>query len=101
MAWENSNRRERLPENWPTLVAETKRRAKGRCQQILPSGKRCPRRGTDTDHKIPGDDHRQSNLQLLCEHHHAIKSSKEGRAARMKRYSAKPKPVEPHPGDVR
>lgn len=82
MPWSSSGRRERLPDDWPERVARVKKKAEGRCQWRMKSGKRCPRPGTDVDHKIPGDDHSYKNLQLLCEHHHGKKSAKEGHQAR-------------------
>lgn len=77
MTWE-TDRKARLPDNWKALVGQVKQRAKGRCEWRLPSGKRCPRPGTDCDHRRPGDDHRLENLQWLCTHHHAKKSAMEG-----------------------
>lgn len=96
--WDDSDRKQRLPANWASeIVPEVKRRAGGRCQKILPSGARCPRLGTDVDHVIPGDDHRYSNLRLLCGHHHAIKSAYEGVAGRRARKKPR-RPPERHPG---
>ncbi len=98
--WKDSDRRDRLPSNWGALVAETRRRAKGRCQWTLPSGKRCPRDGTDCDHKVPGDDHRQSNLAWLCSEHHLRKSSKEGNAAKYGRKKIPLRTEGRHPGEI-
>jgi 5-methylcytosine-specific restriction endonuclease McrA len=94
--WEGSDRKSRLPSNWVVLVAAVMRRCGRRCEKLLPSGERCPRPATDVDHKIPGDDHRMTNLQGLCAHHHAQKSSSEGNAAR--RGAPKSRPPESHPG---
>ena len=83
MPWSTSDRRSRLPADWPQIVARIKKRDQNRCKKRLPvTGKRCPRRGTDVDHIIPGDDHRDENLQLLCEEHHREKSAQEGHQAR-------------------
>jgi len=82
LAWETSDRRERLPANWPALVAAVKKRDGNRCTWRLRSGARCPRPGRDVDHRIAGDDHRMSNLQLLCEEHHKRKTSREAWAGR-------------------
>lgn len=101
MSWEGSDRKDRLPDDWSKLVAEVKRLAKGRCQWRLPSGKRCPRPGTDVDHRKPGDDHRLANLQLLCAHHHGKKSSREGRKARADRRALRYRTPEAHPGRLR
>ena len=96
MGWEGSDRRSRLPDNWPALVAEVKKRDAGRCTWRLPSGKRCPRIGTDVDHRKAGDDHRLENLQLLCPHHHGRKTAMEG--VRARRRPKAPKRIERHPG---
>jgi 5-methylcytosine-specific restriction enzyme A len=102
MAWEGSDRRDRLPSNWSDLVRQVKARAGGRCEWRLPkTGARCPRPGTDCDHKVPGDDHRLQNLQWLCAHHHGQKSSREGLAARRSYSKAKPRKQERHPGERR
>lgn len=101
MSWEGSDRKSRLPGNWLQLVGQTKKRAGGRCEWRLKSGKRCPRPGTDCDHKRAGDNHDLSNLQLLCAHHHAKKSSFEGQRARKAKQSLRRRPPEPHPGRVR
>lgn len=97
--WLDSDRRERLPSNWPELVRQVRARSGGRCEARLPSGLRCPRRGTDADHVIPGDDHRLSNLRDLCEFHHDKKSSREGLQARRDQRRAGHRPPERHPGD--
>lgn len=97
MAWEGSDRRERLPYDWPERVAAVKLRDQGRCTWKLPSRKRCPRRGTDVDHRQPGDDHSLDNLQLLCLHHHGKKTAREGLAGRRKRRAPRRTP-EAQPG---
>lgn len=96
--WNDSDRRSRLPENWPDLVREVKLRAKNRCEWRLPSRSRCPRPGTDVDHRIPGDDHSLENLQLLCPVHHGKKSAREGWQAKMARKASGRRPPEAHPG---
>jgi 5-methylcytosine-specific restriction protein A len=101
VSWETSDRKDRLPENWFKLVAQVKKRAGGRCEWRLKSRARCPRPGTDCDHKNPGDDHSLSNLQWLCAHHHGKKSSAEGRKARADRRALRYRAPEPHPGRVR
>lgn len=101
MSWEGSDRKSRLPADWAKRVAQVKKRAGGRCEWRLKSGKRCPRPGTDCDHKRAGDDHSISNLQWLCGHHHGKKSSMEGRKARADRRALRYRTPEPHPGRVR
>jgi len=97
MAWEGSDRRARLPDDWPERVRQVKVRDGGRCTWRLPSGKRCPRPGTDVDHRDRGDDHSLRNLQLLCPTHHGRKTAREGWAAKGAR-KAKKRPEERHPG---
>lgn len=97
MAWETSDRRDRLPPDWHKRVAKVKERDGGRCTWKLRSGKRCPRRGTDVDHRVSGDNHELSNLQLLCEDHHKRKTQWEAQAGRGKR-KPPPRREERHPG---
>jgi 5-methylcytosine-specific restriction protein A len=106
--WETSDRRSRLPDNWPALCRLVKRRAKEtsklgieQCQARLPSGKRCPRKGTDVDHKVAGDDHSLNNLQLLCPTHHERKTVKEAAEGRAAFRRSKYRPSEDHPGTIR
>ena len=99
MAWESSDRRAQLPPDWARLVAAVKARAGGRCEARLPrSGKRCPRPGTDCDHKDGPLDHSMSNLQWLCGEHHKIKTSREAHAARETKKGSRYRPPEDHPG---
>lgn len=100
MAWETSDRRERLPDDWKQRVAQVWKRDKGRCTWRLPSGARCPRPGRDVDHRVAGDDHRLSNLQLLCGTHHDRKTQREARFGRT-RPKVKKRREEAHPGALR
>lgn len=97
--WNDSDRRDRLPDDW-----EARRRKRleidgHRCTWRLPSGKRCPRKATDVDHRVEGsDDHRISELQSLCAHHHGKKTARAaGRIKREKR-QRRWRPQENHPG---
>lgn len=101
MVWSNDNvsaRKQRLPDNWPELRAFVKRRAHGRCEAIKADGTRCKAFGNQCDHILAGDNHDPTNLQWLCDAHHAQKSSAEGhtaaRTARAKAFH----PRERHPG---
>lgn len=99
--WNDSDRRSRLPSNWLSeLVPAVKKRDGGRCTWMLRSGARCPRPGTDVDHRRPGDDHSMFNLQLLCAHHHGKKTALEGRAGKAAKKAARIRPTEKHPGDL-
>lgn len=100
MAWaKDSPRRAQLPPDWARRVKACKDAAGGRCEQILPSGKRCPRRGTDADHKSDPLDH--DDLQWLCPTHHSRKTSAEAREGRMKNKARAKRPAETrHPGRI-
>lgn len=97
--WAGSERKSRLPLDWPQKVAKVKQRAGGRCEAVRSkTGLRCTVPGSDVDHVTPGDDHRLENLQLLCRWHHNAKSSREGNEAKAQvRQSARRSP-EKHPG---
>lgn len=102
MTWEGSNRRERLPDDWEMIRLVVLERDRWRCTWRLPSGARCPRKATDVDHKrAMEDDNRPEALQSLCAHHHAKKSSVEGRMAKAKKRAMRYRPPEEHPGRVR
>jgi 5-methylcytosine-specific restriction enzyme A len=99
--WAGSDRRSRLPKDWPRIRNRVLKRDGKRCTHINDDGVRCPDPATDVDHIVPGDDHSESNLRSLCEWHHRIKSGREGgaaRAAKLKRNASKFKRVERHPG---
>ncbi|GGY88412.1 HNH endonuclease [Streptomyces nitrosporeus] len=97
MAWEGSTRRQRLPKNWPAIRRRVIRRDEGRCTALYSDGRRCELPGTDVDHIVPGDDHREANLRLLCPWHHQRKSSAEGgtAAAQVRVSVHRPKPQHP------
>lgn len=106
MPWSTSNRKSRLPPpgEWNRLRKIVIERAGGQCEMIE-DGERCTNPGRDVDHKVAMlDIHEPAALQLLCAHHHARKSSSEGRQAqlRAKREAKKrfARPVEEHPGRV-
>jgi len=108
MGWETSDRLQRLPDNWGALKRLVKARAKRtsklgieQCEKRLPSGARCPRKGTDVDHRIPGDDHSLNNLQLLCPTHHERKTVAEAAEGRRAFKRSKYRPSEDHPGTIR
>ncbi|MFE5570529.1 HNH endonuclease [Amycolatopsis japonica] len=75
-AWSGSDRAARLPRTWPTI-----RRRVLRCDPTCRVCWSAP--ATEVDHIVPGDDHRETNLQGICSPCHASKSGREGgRAAR-------------------
>lgn len=83
--WADSDRRTELPPDWASIVKRIKVRDGGRCRWILPSKKRCPRKGTDVDHRYAPDRHADKDLWLLCEHHHKKKTAREAAEGRRKR----------------
>lgn len=99
--WASSDRQASLPSNWKQLVAEVWKRDGGQCRWLLPkSGKRCPRKGADVDHRYGPNRHKIDDLWLLCRTHHDAKTAKESYAGRMKRKTKK-RPPERHPGLLR
>jgi 5-methylcytosine-specific restriction protein A len=79
--WQGSDRRSRLPADWPKIRLRVLRRDGGQCTALTEAGERCDSTATDVDHIRPGDDHSMGNLRSLCSWHHRQKSSREGAAA--------------------
>lgn len=99
--WQDSTRRDRLPPEWPKLRKRILKRDGHQCQTEMSNENICGRRATQVDHIRPGDDHREENLEAICEWHHKKKSSREGNAARRQRQRQKQdqfRVVEDHPG---
>ena len=102
MGWETSDRRERLPDDWPARRGKVLKRDGNRCVWKLPSGARCPRTtGLEVDHIREGDDHSLRNLRTLCHDHHEKKTSYDGRRRKAKIKASRYRPSEDHPGRVR
>lgn len=101
--WKGSDRRERLPADWPTRRAFVLERDGYRCTHIrADTGTRCPDPATDADHIEAGDDHSYANLAAKCDYHHKHKTAREGNAARAlsqaQRRELERRPVRKHPG---
>lgn len=105
MAWETSDRKDRLPSNWEALRQETLKTDGHRC--VWPGRwaakrgvKQCGEPATDVDHVRRGDDHSPSNLQSLCKWHHTQKTQSESAAARRAAIAKTrhPAPYAKHPG---
>ncbi|WJN62543.1 HNH endonuclease [Streptomyces phage phiScoe1] len=99
--WEGSDRRSRLPADWPKIRLRVLRRDAGQCTALNQAGERCGEVATDVDHIRPGDDHSMENLRSLCSWHHRKKSGAEGAAAKAARRRAMAKRFdrrEQHPG---
>lgn len=97
MSWDTSDRKDRLPPDWPDIRRAVKARARGRCQ-ANPHDPKCPGWGSDADHITPGDDHSMDNLQWLSGACHWAKTNRETAARNRARKAAKLKPTEQHPG---
>lgn len=97
--WKGSDRRRRLPKYWPQLRKRVLERDKYRCQHIREdTGEICGAAANQVDHIINdkrGGRDSLSNLQSLCEWHHAQKSSREGGKANAKKAR---RSHEKHPG---
>jgi 5-methylcytosine-specific restriction enzyme A len=97
MAWEGSDRRARLPADWHRRRRRIIRRDGGQCTALDSEGNRCELPGTDVDHIVPGDDHSDDNLRLLCGWHHKHKSAHEGGTAAAKTRVRSARPPATHP----
>lgn len=100
--WNGSNRRDRLPSNWPALRKRRLEFDQYECRWENAYGETtCTETAVDVDHKIPGDDHSFENLQSLCDYHHDQKSAAEGAraaAARRRTIDQRFRRTEGHPG---
>lgn len=100
MAWATSNRKARLPSNWPALRAAVLERCGGRCEVLKKDGSRCRDKATEVDHVLAGDDHTLANLRGICQWHHARKSAREGVDARRALNAMLYRKPETHPGII-
>ena len=99
MAWDTSDRRHRLPPNWAATVRRIKQRDHGLCQAVA-HHPACNGIGTEVDHIVAGDNHDDSNLQLLSRECHAEKTIRDNRDLRARRTAERCAPREPHPGTI-
>jgi 5-methylcytosine-specific restriction endonuclease McrA len=97
MPWSTSDRRERLPHNWPELKRKVKARAGGKCEADRHE-RSCDGTGTDCDHVVQGDNHSLTNLQWLSGPCHQAKTARESAARNHQRAALKRRPAEQHPG---
>jgi 5-methylcytosine-specific restriction enzyme A len=91
MAWQSSDRKERLPSAWSAIRTRILARD--------PVCRTCDvRRSTQVDHiQAMTDDHRDRALQGVCGPCHAQESAAEGAACRALRPGRR-RPDDPHPG---
>lgn len=108
--WASSDRRERLPVNWPKLRAQTRKRAResdpqrmpgGRCEHISQLTGRCLSIGNQCDHINRSGPDTLDNLQWLCFPHHNQKTQQEAQEARAEKAARGKRTPERHPGSIR
>ena len=97
MTWQGSDRRQRLPSDWPKRRQHILKRDGYLCQI---NGDGCQLIATEVDHIKPGDYHGFANLQAVCHHCHKTKSAAEGTAARATIRARATRPTEQHPGTI-
>lgn len=90
--WANSDRRARLPADWPKRRAAVLRRDHHYCQI---RGPRCVLTATEVDHIVAGDNHDLANLQAVCEPCHRAKTN-----AERPKLPPRKRPPESHPGMI-
>jgi 5-methylcytosine-specific restriction protein A len=91
--WQGSDRKSRLPSNWPTIRAKVLARD--------PLCKICGvRPSSHCDHiEAKTDAHAEDKLQGVCSTCHGLKSSREGNDAQAANpQPGRKRPDEPHPG---
>lgn len=99
--WEGSRRKESLPSDWAQRRKKVIARDKGICQWLDDEGTArndsdepiCGAPGTDVDHAGHRNDHRLSQLRLLCSKHHNRRSGQQGGES----YIPQRRPPERHP----
>lgn len=98
MAWNTSDRRDRLPDDWAIRRVRVLRRDAYRCQAHDSQGVKCDQHGNQVDHIERGDNHDLTNLQTLCEWHHKQKTAQEAAEARKaKGFPTQKREPEEHP----
>lgn len=95
--WQTSDRRHRLPADWPVRRSAVKARAHGRCEALVHEPE-CDGIGTQCDHVIPNDDHSLANLQWLSDPCHLAKTLREAAAASAAARARATRPREQAPG---
>lgn len=95
MAWSTSDRRSRLPKDWPAI----RRRILQRDPTCRLRFDCCTTTSTEVDHVRRGDDHSDANLQGACGPCHKRKTAWEAAQARRgRRPPTTARPAEQHPG---
>lgn len=86
--WGSSDRKSRLPADWEARRKVVGKRDHWLCQWRLEDGSKCGLPGNQVDHIIPSGSDEPENLRVLCQAHHAFKSSSEGGKARQEALQA-------------
>jgi len=104
VSWATSDRRKRLPPDWPALRLACLKRDNWECQWPAAAGI-CGAYANQCDHINPGGADDLANLRSLCTPHHSARSSQQGGHAwgviRRRMAAAKYRTPEPHPGLIR
>jgi hypothetical protein len=98
MAWETSDRSDRLPSNWRTIRRRILERDGWRCTAV-DLGRRCPEPATEVHHFVNRDIHDDDALVSLCARHHRVETQRE--AAQARHRITRIRPTEQHPGLIR
>lgn len=86
----------KYPKDWQARRKQVLTRCGERCEHTLTTGRRCPDKATDVNHRGHREDHSPESLEGLCRHHHLKYTSRQGNAAQKARKLKKPQPK--HPG---
>lgn len=92
--WQGSTRAARLPPHWRTEIRPRILARDPWCRLAYPGV--CTGPSAEVDHRLPGDDHSDSNLQGVCQACHADKTKRESAAARWQ--FRERRAAERHPG---
>lgn len=95
MPWSSSDRRSRLPPDWPRRRARILRRDGYRCQLRYDG---CRGIATEVDHIDQDDNHADDKLQAVCAPCHAVKTQREAADARAAIRDRGRRAPEAHPG---
>lgn len=102
--WKGSDRRERLPKDWPAWVARVRARSGGFCEvpRASKGGKVCGRPANGgVDHIDRDKGESMINLRDTCFFHHSKKTAAEGNAAKAQKEASRYRDREDHPGLIR
>lgn len=102
--WSQRSRNQLGNRAWRATRARILERDGHICQWPTTHGTICGAPATQVDHtenRAGGGTEDDANLRALCEHHHRIKTAREGAYARNAGRPREQRPPEPHPGVIR